>query len=614
MLVSAYASPSLAPQQEASLLSHLTEVNAEWTHQAPDWPELQQTVHFDNDRQRIQEHLKWVECILRSRSNSSEARSEMLDVLQRYWMRNVFPKNTKHAQRQPYFIDRYGTACAVGYLIQKSGHEDFAARIARENNYAYIGEMTYPELPQWAQAHGFSLDELAWIQPGYPAPLYNWTEYGNNINGSVEVLLTDTIGSVVYAAGAFDSLGSMANCGAVARWDGQGWSRLGNGVDGEIYALEIHNGTLIAAGDFQLNGQEVNIASWTGFIWQPLQTGPMNGSIRALQSYDCALYVGGDFDQIDGQAHPYFALWDGNAWNTNGHSCTQSPPTFPEDMLLDGPVNDFAVASGAQGGLYVAGAFTKATSNGQSYDSPGLIRWNRYFWDFTQQEISGNALAVATHDNKLFVAMADTVVARIERYDLSTSQWLDSIALEGHNMEFEFLHGNATLYAVGGFEYQPFVGFYGSGLISVSPYSNGVSDINKPVSAATFFDGEMLLAGSFDLISGGNSGPGPQPISFSTPGPFRIIATDFTAVSTEEPQEELFVQLRYYDARHWLHFDAPQRAAQLSLFDVQGRLLLEQQIPLGATRQVVELPQVSKGVYIYQLELDGQKKVGRFVQ
>lgn len=605
---------ALAPKEPAPLIAHLIEVNVEWARQAPDWPELQQVVDFNNDEQRIQMHLKWVSHILRQRASTCQVRGELLDVLQQYWKRGLFPKNSHHAQRQPYFIDGYGTACAVGYLIQKSGYERFAAQIAKENNYAYIHEMTYPELPQWASKHGFTVDELAWIQPGYSPPLYQWNEYGNNINARVEVLLTDTLNNLVYAAGAFDSLGSMANCGAVAVWDGQSWAKLGNGVNGNIQALEIHNGTVIAAGAFQLNGQEANIASWDGSTWQPLQTGPMNGSIRALKSYDCALYVGGDFSQIGGSAHPYFALWDGTVWNTQGASCSQSPPFTPEEMLLDGPVNDFAVHPGTQGGLYVAGSFTKATSNGQSYSSPGLIRWNRYFWDFTQQEITSEVVATTVYDNELFVALVDTVVFQIKRYDLSSSQWQDSIPLQGSSLDFEFVEGYGYLYAVGGFLYTPLIGHYGNGMMLVAPYPDGVTDINAPVTAATFFGGEILLAGAFDYITGGNSGPGQHSSSFSSPGPFRIVSTEFTPVSDEEPESEAFAQLRYYDAQYWLHFDAPQIAARLRLFDVQGRLLLEQEIPLGSTRQVLALPQAAKGVYVYQLELDGKKEVGRFVQ
>ncbi len=55
----------------------------------------------------------------------------------------------------------------MGHLIIKTGHEALAKKIEKENNYAYIEDMNYPELLAWADEFGFEIEELKWIQPSY---------------------------------------------------------------------------------------------------------------------------------------------------------------------------------------------------------------------------------------------------------------------------------------------------------------------------------------------------------------------------------------------------------------------------------------------------------------
>lgn len=128
------------------------------------------------DRLRIQRHLASVEQRLRAAPVNAlaplvrQARARALDDLHRYWQAGVFPHNSQHAnQRRPYFIDDEGRACAVGALIQRSGYEALARRIDDEFHNEYVPDMDDAELLAWAGAHGFSVAELALIQPEYCA-------------------------------------------------------------------------------------------------------------------------------------------------------------------------------------------------------------------------------------------------------------------------------------------------------------------------------------------------------------------------------------------------------------------------------------------------------------
>lgn len=158
-----------------SLLEQLQDLNKFWRTNEISHPKLNSNIEFKNDAELIQVHLSIVEQELRSRNTDHltlsqiENRNTCLNYLHAYMLRASFPQNTFHTNRTPYFIDIYGTACAVGQLIIESGYKDFATRISEENNFDYIHQLNskYPDLQVWAIDHGFTLDELAWIQPAY---------------------------------------------------------------------------------------------------------------------------------------------------------------------------------------------------------------------------------------------------------------------------------------------------------------------------------------------------------------------------------------------------------------------------------------------------------------
>ncbi len=137
------------------------------------------------ERLRIQQHLALVEQQLREAPVDAltpaarRLRTRSLDELHRYWQAGVFPRNSGHPnQRRPYFIDAEGRPCAVGALIQRSGHEPLARRIDDAFHTEYVPNMPSAELLAWASVHGFSVAELALIQPSYCACGTGWDGEG----------------------------------------------------------------------------------------------------------------------------------------------------------------------------------------------------------------------------------------------------------------------------------------------------------------------------------------------------------------------------------------------------------------------------------------------------
>jgi hypothetical protein len=163
----------LPPSLSATPGSHLLVVNGQWNNMDPAVLHDQRSVAFASEAARITEHLHRVVDRLAARTPTTlgegthQRRLALLDTLHCYADRGRFPQNLTVPGRTPVFIDDRGTACAVGQLMISSGNSALAERISREMNLAYIHAITLPEVAMWALDHGFTCDELAWIQPTY---------------------------------------------------------------------------------------------------------------------------------------------------------------------------------------------------------------------------------------------------------------------------------------------------------------------------------------------------------------------------------------------------------------------------------------------------------------
>jgi hypothetical protein len=128
------------------------------------------------DDLRLQAHFSWVLDLLRAQrtdawdSARSARRAHTLALLEDYAARGRFPRNQiDPRQMLPVFIDAVGTTCAVAELMIRTGCGDLAQRVREAMNLAYVADMTSvgPELEQWAEEAGLSLEEVALVQPDY---------------------------------------------------------------------------------------------------------------------------------------------------------------------------------------------------------------------------------------------------------------------------------------------------------------------------------------------------------------------------------------------------------------------------------------------------------------
>jgi hypothetical protein len=167
-----------------TLYEQLCEINAEWKKYYSVAYKMGYTnAHIITDEQDLLVfHIRAVENIFSQRitDHLSETqktnRQKNLSLLREYSKLRNCPRNYYLPYRNPVFIDHEGRYCAVGYLLLKSGKQEFCETVQKTNNFIFIRQIELPEFHQWQQESGLSIDELAWIQPGYD-PYTKFVEY-----------------------------------------------------------------------------------------------------------------------------------------------------------------------------------------------------------------------------------------------------------------------------------------------------------------------------------------------------------------------------------------------------------------------------------------------------
>jgi hypothetical protein len=188
-----------------------------------------------------------------------------------------------------------------------------------------------------------------------------WSGVGGGLTGnsglppSVRCLALDEAGNL-YVGGSFSAAGGV-EARSVAKWDGNSWSALGEGLESPVNTLEVApDGSLYAGGGFG-DGDLSRIAKWTGSTWEGLDKGFTSGHVNAITFDDAGMvYAGGGFPlAFGGPIGTNFitvngvAYFDGEEWQPLGSG-------------LNGDVRALAYTDGV---LFVGGEFT-ATHDGQT--------------------------------------------------------------------------------------------------------------------------------------------------------------------------------------------------------------------------------------------------------
>ncbi len=302
------------------LLQKLLSVNAEWSKQ-PEYGKIISIEKFSDNKsfnEWIATHLMLVEKTLSARdvsnltSTQRSNRAKLLNELHGYWQQGVFPVNDYLPYKNPVFIDRIGTHCAVGYLMLQSGNDELAQAINTNEKFAFVHEIKTEGVKEWADENGFAIDELAWIQPGYP-PTIPTEDLDGGLNGTVNTIAVDPSGQAVYVGGNFSQTTSGVTSSNVALWisgfAGWDWIPVGSGLNGTVHTLLLQNNMLYAGGEFTMAGttpvNHVAVYDISLGQWQSL--GSLDSTVRALAFYNGELYAGGNFTG-------FVSKWNGSQW------------------------------------------------------------------------------------------------------------------------------------------------------------------------------------------------------------------------------------------------------------------------------------------------------------
>jgi hypothetical protein len=311
---------ALFAQASEKTLQQLSSVNVQWQKQTDISSVLSETSiapginHID----LIALHLELVEKTLKRRSvahlstQQKANRKELLNKLNGYWQAKQFPINDYLTYKSPVFIDRFGTHCAVGYLMQQSGYENLAREIDSKQKFAFVHDIKVKGVDKWAQEQGFTIDELAWIQPGYWVTT-TANDLSGGVNGQVNTIVVEQGGMSIYVAGEFNTAGGTVAANNIAVYQsgfaGWSWMALNNGVNGKIKTMIVHNNQLLVGGAFtEANGQAANHIALYDFVsgqWQNM--GSLDGTVNTLAVYNNEIYAGGSFTNM-------LSKWNGNSW------------------------------------------------------------------------------------------------------------------------------------------------------------------------------------------------------------------------------------------------------------------------------------------------------------
>ncbi len=137
-------------------------------------------------------------------------------------------------------------------------------------------------------------------------------EIQNLFSARINAIAKDDATGEIYVGGYFSEIDGVA-ANNIAVWNGMEWRALGGGTNGEVYALAVSGSSLYVGGDFnRVNGTNVvanHVAQWNGTQWLALSSGSadpdiesgFNEPVRALAADgNGGVYAGGDFDEPSG--------------------------------------------------------------------------------------------------------------------------------------------------------------------------------------------------------------------------------------------------------------------------------------------------------------------------
>ena len=314
-----------------------------------------------------------------------------------------------------------------------------------------------------------------------------WTTIGEPGSGGVERVVG--YGDSLVAVGSLTKAG-VPKVGGLARWQDGGWhamhgSENGSGVVGSLAAIATDgNGDLFVGGTLMAGGEtELSTGGyWDGVEWTPSNTA---SPIKKLVLTSDGILI----SESDG-----FNYWDGQMWQP------MSPP-------LQGGRVDRLVADGL-GGLIATGTFDFTPDGAEAF---GIARWDGTSWaalgEGLSPAFSGDAVAADDKGN-VFVAQG---AFPYHLWHWDGSQWTDRGPAYQDAYSDLLFDGDGSLIAMGVAQLDPEIGLApwlskwdGESWVPIGPPDLARSAV--PAQIRLNSCGELILLTDSELMKRGRTG------------------------------------------------------------------------------------------------------------
>ncbi len=324
--------------------------------------------------------------------------------------------------------------------------------------------------------------------------VYEWSKLGNGVDGNVN--------AITYLNGRFIVAGGFSHAGGVpvnniAQWDGSGWSALGSGFDDTVYALTIFNGDIYAGGRFLHSGTDNlnHIAYWTGSNWSQVGfTGNgTDGEVRALTVYHGNLLVGGKFFNAGNLNMSHVAKWTGAFWQPLGSSSSNG---------LNNDVYAFTVNNDS---LIVGGSFT--STNQALLNVNRIALWDEANWYNLGTGLDGNVYALTVWNGNIYAGGSFSNAGGTYSPHLAYwngSSWLAFTNQPPDDNIYTLCVLNNQLIAGGNFKNIGTPSIYGSRIAkwNGSSWSRLITGMNNTVNTFFIKDSSLYAGGNFTTAGG----------------------------------------------------------------------------------------------------------------
>jgi hypothetical protein len=271
-----------------------------------------------------------------------------------------------------------------------------------------------------------------------------WHSFGSGVNGNVTALAV--YNGDLIAAGAFTTAGGQSARG-VARWDGSQWNAMGAGLEpGPGWGLIEYHGTLVAHTwkHHLTTDTATNLAYWDGNQWRELakviETTSSGSMINSACIWNDKLVLSGEFDSVGGVECHALAAWDGSTFS-------------PIGTEFQNGYNHFwnVAANGPQ--LFVTAS--QFWFN-ESYLQVHIMHFDGSHWIPAQQGFRGIPVGFKTYEGKFRVlneATGCSPSCTIKAFQWADSMWIedtDPIASDSGYWAIQYLEFEGKVYGLVG--------------------------------------------------------------------------------------------------------------------------------------------------------------------